>query len=226
MSEYITVFLVGLFGGVHCVGMCGGIVSILGFGVSPDKKQNPATLIPILLGYNLGRISSYTLAGAVLGGLSASIFVLDDLQQSKQVLQIAAGVFMIALGLYLGNIWTGLVKVEQLGKLLWQFIEPYSRRFIPVTSFTQAIPLGFLWGWLPCGMVYSALIMTLSAGSISKGALLMLAFGLGTLPNLLAMGFIASKLTEFTRKPAVKLLAGLVIILMGAYMLYTVLIAS
>lgn len=220
MTEYITVFLVGLFGGVHCVGMCGGIVSILSFGISPDKKQSPINLLPILLGYNIGRISSYTLAGAVIGGLSATFISLAGLHQSQQVLQMIAAVFMIALGLYLANIWTGLVKIELIGKKLWQKIEPISRKFIPVTGFSKAVPLGFFWGWLPCGLVYSVLVMTLSAGSAAKGALLMLAFGLGTLPNLLAMGFVANKLTQITRQPTVRLLAGLLIVAMGILILF------
>lgn len=219
MTEYITAFLVGLLGGVHCVGMCGGIVGALSFSVSPDKKQTPSTLFPILLGYNLGRITSYTLAGAIIGGLSATLISLTDLHQSQLILQTIAAIFMITLGLYLANIWTGLVKIEAVGKKLWGLIEPLGRRFIPVASFTKAIPLGFFWGWLPCGLVYSVLIMTLSAGSMSKGALLMLAFGLGTLPNLLAMGFIATKLSQFTRKPVVKMLAGLTIVAMGTFML-------
>lgn len=219
MTEYITVFLVGLFGGVHCVGMCGGIVGMLSFGVSSEKKHSPATLLPILMGYNLGRITGYALAGAIVGGLSATLISLTDLHESQLILQTVAAIFMIALGLYIANIWTGLVKIELLGKKLWKIIEPLSRRFIPVAGFAKALPLGFLWGWLPCGLVYSVLIMTLSAGSATKGALLMLSFGLGTLPNLLAMGFVASKLTELTRKPAIKLLAGVVIIVMGILML-------
>ena len=219
MTEYITVFLVGLLGGVHCVGMCGGIVGALSFSVSPKQKQTPSTLFPILLGYNLGRLSSYTLAGAVIGGFSASLISLAGLHQSQLVLQTIAAIFMIILGLYLANIWTGLVKIEIIGKHLWKFIEPLGRRFIPVSSFTKAIPLGFFWGWLPCGLVYSVLIMTLSTGSMSKGALLMLAFGLGTLPNLLAMGFVATRLSEFTRKPAIKMFAGLTIVAMGFFML-------
>jgi len=219
MAEYITVFLVGLLGGVHCVGMCGGIVGVLSFGVSPEKKHSPATLLPILMGYNLGRITGYTLAGAIVGGLSATFISLANLHEGQLILQTIAAIFMIALGLYIANIWTGLIKIELLGKKLWKLIEPLSRRFIPVTGFSKAVPLGFFWGWLPCGLVYSVLIMTLSAGSATKGALLMLAFGLGTLPNLLAMGFVASKLTEFTRKPTIKLLAGVVIIAMGVLML-------
>ena len=217
--EYFAIFLAGLFGGVHCVGMCGGIVSVLGLNISPQKNQSPLSLLPILLGYNLGRISSYMLAGAIMGGISASVLSLRDLHQYQVILSDFAALFMIVLGLYLANIWRGLSKVEYLGKTLWKYIEPFSRRFIPVNHFAQAVPLGMIWGWLPCGMVYSSLIMALSTGSISKGALVMLAFGLGTLANLLAMGFLASELRQFVRNAWVKLSAGLVVMGMGMAML-------
>jgi len=217
--EYLALFLTGLLGGVHCVAMCGGIVSVLGFNISPQKSQSSQGLLPILLGYNLGRISSYMLAGAIMGGISAGVFSLHELHQYQTLLSDFAALFMIILGLYLANIWRGLVKIEFLGKKLWVHIEPFSRRFIPVNNFYQAVPVGIIWGWLPCGMVYSALIMALSSGSAVKGAGLMLAFGLGTLVNLLAMGFIAGQLAQFTRKPWVKMAAGLLVVAMGLVML-------
>ena len=217
--EYIALFLTGLLGGVHCVGMCGGIVSVLGFNISTQKSQSTRGLLSILLGYNLGRISSYMLAGAIMGGISAGVFSLHELRQYQVVLSDFAAVFMIILGLYLANIWRGLVKLESLGKTLWVAIEPLSRRFIPVKHFSDAVPVGIIWGWIPCGMVYSALIMALSSGSALKGASLMLAFGLGTLANLLAMGFVAGQLGQFTRKPWVKMVAGLLVVAMGVVML-------
>ena len=217
--EYLALFLTGLLGGVHCVGMCGGIVSVLGFNISPQKSQSSLHLVPILLGYNLGRISSYMFAGMIMGGISASVFSLHELRQYQIVLSDFAAVFMIILGLYLANIWRGLVKIEGLGKKLWVHIEPFSRRFIPVKHFYHAVPVGIIWGWLPCGMVYSALIMALSSGSAIKGAGLMLAFGLGTLVNLMAMGLMAGQLTQFTRNPKVKLIAGMLVVGMGVVML-------
>ena len=215
-SPYLVAFITGLVGGVHCVGMCGGIVGILSFGQQPNSKES-STLhyIPLLLGYNIGRIAGYISAGAIIGALGASLLSLSELNQSKQILSIIAAIFMFLLGLYLAGFWNILTKVEAVGAKLWVFIEPLSRRFIPVNSIGRATPLGFLWGWLPCGLVYTILIMSLSAGSALEGALLMLAFGLGTLPNLLAMGVIANKLSKWTRNPTVKLIAGLLVIVMG-----------
>lgn len=170
------------------MGMCGGIVSALTFSLPAAKRQQLTNLMPMLLAYNTGRISGYMLAGALAGGVGGAILTLGGLEQLRHLLQWISALFMIALGLYLAGIWTGVAKVENAGRVLWKHIEPLGRRFMPVNSPVKALPLGFIWGWLPCGLVYSVLIWSLSAGSATKGALLMLAFGLGTLPSLLIMG--------------------------------------
>lgn len=219
-SPYLVAFITGLVGGVHCVGMCGGIVAILSFGQQPTpQKSSSFQHLGLLLGYNFGRIAGYVSAGAIVGALGATLLSLSDLNQSKQILSVIAAIFMLLLGLYLAGLWNALTKVEAVGAKLWQLIEPLSRRFIPVNTVARAISLGFLWGWLPCGLVYTILIMSLSAGSALEGALLMLAFGLGTLPNLLAMGIVANKLLKWTRNPKIRLIAGLLVILMAVVML-------
>ncbi len=212
-SQYFVAFLTGLLGGVHCFGMCGGIVGALTLNIQKDKQQT--SLIAINLGYNIGRISGYIVAGAIVGFLGSTLVDLTGIQSAQQILAVIAAVFMIALGLYLAGIWSGLSKIEFIGQWLWNFIQPLTRRFIPVQSFQQAVPLGFLWGWLPCGLVYTALIWTLSSGGAIEGGLIMLAFGLGTLPNLLAMGVIATRLAKWVRNPTVKLIAGLLVVLLG-----------
>jgi len=220
-SPYLIAFITGLLGGVHCVGMCGGIVSILSFGQQPNAKK-PSTFnhLPLLLGYNLGRIVGYISAGAIIGALGSTLLSLAELNQIKQLLSLLAATFMLLLGLYLAGLWNGLTKIELLGAQLWHLIEPFSRRFIPVKTIWHAIPLGFLWGWLPCGMVYTILIMSLSSASALEGALLMLAFGLGTLPNLLAMGIVATRLIKWTRQPKIRLVAGLLVIAMALITAY------
>ena len=212
-SQYLVAFLTGLFGGVHCFGMCGGIVGALTLGVS-EKDKKTSTFV-INLGYNLGRISGYIVAGAIVGFLGSSLVDLTGIQTAKQVLAVIASLFMIALGLYLAGLWNGIAKIESIGAVLWKRIQPLTQRFIPVKSFQQAVPLGFLWGWLPCGLVYTALIWTLTAGGAIEGALIMLAFGLGTLPNLLAMGVIAARLSKWVQNPTVRLIAGMLVVLMG-----------
>ncbi len=216
-SQYLVAFLTGLFGGVHCFGMCGGIVGALTLGTSDSHKQGQKKTSPLIinLGYNIGRISGYIVAGAIVGFLGSSLIDLTGIQTAKQVLAVIASLFMIALGLYLAGLWNGIAKIESIGAVLWKRIQPLTQRFIPVKNFQQAVPLGFLWGWLPCGLVYTALIWTLSAGGAVEGALIMLAFGLGTLPNLLAMGVIATSLSKWVRNPKVRLVAGMMVVLMG-----------
>jgi len=211
-------FIVGLLGGVHCLGMCGGVVGALTLG---QPQQNAATtgFWKLQLGYNLGRILSYMLAGVIAGGLGVLLAQTGPLHYTQQILSIVAGLFMILMGLYLGGWWMGLARVEKAGGLVWKRIEPLGRKLLPVRSSGQAFLLGMVWGWLPCGLVYSVLIWALSAGSMAEGALLMVAFGLGTLPNLLLMGAAAGWLGSLLRKPLVRKIAGALVILFGILML-------
>ncbi len=216
----IAAFAVGFFGGVHCVGMCGGIVGALSFGLPEEKRNRIRGHLPFLLLYNLGRIGSYTLAGAIVGGLSAWAIDLLSIRQLQLWLQLLAGIFMILLGLYLNGWWRVLVRVEQAGSVIWQRLEPYGRRLLPVQRPGQAFLLGMLWGWLPCGLVYSVLIWTLMSGGAQEGALLMLSFGLGTLPNLLAMGVFAVMLQKLVQQDWVRQVSGGLVMAFGVYMIW------
>lgn len=212
--DLISAFVVGLLGGVHCAGMCGGIVGALSFGLPAGGAR-----WPVLLAYNAGRISSYTLAGAVMGGLGFYFSGLLPVQAAQNVLLTLAGLFLILMGLYLAGWWGALGRLERVGGLLWRRIEPLGRGLLPVRSAGHAYLLGLLWGWLPCGLVYSALVWTVSAGGVVQGASLMLAFGLGTLPNLLLMGVAAAQLRRWVRHPAVRAAAGLLVIGFGVWLL-------
>lgn len=214
-SQYFAALVVGLLGGVHCLGMCGGLISAVGFTHNANARK-----FPILLAYNLGRVSSYSLAGALTGGLGATVLSLSGLHAAQQILYFFAALFMIALGLYLAGLWRGIARLERLGSGFWRKLEPLSRRFIPIKTPWQALPFGMIWGWLPCGLVYTILIWSLSAGSAWHGFLLMLAFGVGTLPNLLLMGVAASRINHLTRKPAIRRGAGLIVCLFGLVMLW------
>lgn len=208
----VAAFAVGLLGGVHCIGMCGGIVGALSFGL-PRAKLGPQ--LGFQLAYNLGRILSYSLAGALAGGLGLLLAEHSGLAQAQRVLLLIASLFMVLLGLYLGGWWPSLARLERLGLPLWRRLEPLGRGLLPLRSPLQALLLGGLWGWLPCGLVYSSLIWSLSSGGAVQGGLLMLAFGLGTLPNLLLMGVLASRLQGFLHRLWVKRLAGASVLLLG-----------
>jgi sulfite exporter TauE/SafE len=126
-------------------------------------------------------------------------------------LYVLANLMLLALGFYLAGLWQGVALLERAGSLLWARIRPLATRFIPVDSTPRALASGLLWGWLPCGMVYSVLTSALFSGSAGRGFLVMLAFGLGTLPNLLAMGLAADRLRPLLRKPSVRRGAGLLV---------------
>ncbi len=210
--SYVSVFLVGLLGGVHCVGMCGGIVTALSLS---STTRRPA--VPMLLAYNFGRIASYALAGAIVGAIGASTILLERFVPAERVLYGLANIMLILLGLYLAGLSRAVLALERVGSAVWARLQPLMKRFIPVRTLPQAFFTGAVWGWLPCGLVYSVLISALATASAAHGALLMLAFGAGTLPNLLAMGLFAQRLQTLTRKPGVRLAAGLLVAAFGVW---------
>ncbi|MCV6590886.1 MAG: sulfite exporter TauE/SafE family protein [Marinobacterium sp.] len=204
-----TALLLGLLGGSHCIGMCGGIAATIGMG--SQGQQRPL----ILLGYNLGRVCSYAVAGALVGSLS---WLLRD-QPIMLALRTLAGLMLIAMGLYVAQWWQGVTKLERGGQLLWRHIQPLAGRFLPARNLLQAFILGGLWGWLPCGLVYSTLIWTSAAGDWQQSASLMAAFGLGTLPTLLLTGLLAQQFKAMLQHRMTKSLFGSLIILFGLFTL-------
>ncbi|MBI3545275.1 MAG: sulfite exporter TauE/SafE family protein [Gammaproteobacteria bacterium] len=215
----VSAFLVGLLGSIHCLGMCGGIVGALTLGLHENIRRSPIRLFPYLLFYNLGRITSYAIAGALLGFIGAQVLNVAAPQQAQLMARLLTGAFMIALGLYLAGWWPGLAALEKLGGHFWRRLEPVGRRFLPVNHPLKALALGLVWGWLPCGMVYATLVWSLASGSAARGAELMFAFGLGTLPMLFAMGATARWLGQAARSPWVRRGAGVLILLFGVYTL-------
>jgi uncharacterized protein len=219
----IAALVVGLLGGVHCAGMCGGIVAALSLGtatsVRPAGDAGSGAPWPLLLAYNLGRVLSYTLAGGLAGGAGWFATRMMDVNQAQVVLQVFAGLFMVALGLYLAGWWQGLARVERAGGFVWRRLEPLGRRFMPVRGPGQALAVGLVWGWLPCGLVYSVLIWSISAGGVLQGAALMAAFGVGTLPNLMLMGVMAARLAGFLGRYQVRIVAGALVAGFGVWML-------
>ena len=194
----LTALIAGLLGGGHCIGMCGGIVSALSFALPPSQRH-PLRIAALMLSYNLGRILSYMVAGALVGGLGQ--LLTGQFQTVTHLLSWLAVFVLLMMAAYIGQWWYGLVKVEAIGKYLWRYLEPLGRHLMPVTHPGQALLIGVIWGWLPCGLVYSMLILTLSSGGAWQGALMMLVFGLGTLPTLLITGALARQVTYFIRQP-------------------------
>lgn len=211
-SGFFAVFLVGILGGVHCVGMCGGIVSALALQMPVTKKA-----WPIHLAYNIGRITSYTAAGALMGALSNLSLLLNHWLPIQMALYVAANLMMIGLGLYLIGMTRALAFTERAGQVLWRYVQPATRRFLPVRGVAHALPLGIVWGWLPCGLVYSVLTLALLSGSATRGALTMLAFGLGTLPNLMLAGLLLVRFRHIMQGRALRLASGFTVLVFGVW---------
>lgn len=211
-APVIAAFALGLAGSTHCVLMCGGVVGVLCAGLPAEARSRP---LPYLLAYNLGRVGSYTFAGLLAGGLGAIAQGLWPVAGAQLALKAFAGALMLGAGLYLAGVWPLFARVEALGAPLWERIRPAAQALLPVRSPRHAVALGALWGWLPCGLVYAALALALSAGSAPAGALTMLAFGLGTLPMLLAMSAAAGALSSLVRRAPVRRAVGLALGAMG-----------
>ncbi|MEZ0232481.1 MAG: sulfite exporter TauE/SafE family protein [Methylophilaceae bacterium] len=205
-----SAFLVGLLGGGHCVGMCGGIVGAVTMTLPHSKPK-----LGFVLSYNTGRIVSYGLAGLLAGFLGASGLFLNHVLPVQKILYGLASGMLVLLGLYLAGIWHGVTYLERIGVALWVRLQPYSKRFLPVQTLSQGFLVGAIWGWLPCGLVYSVLIAAIATGNALDGGLLMLVFGVGTLPTLLAMGMAAVKLKKVLQNIWLRRLSGLIVLYFG-----------
>ncbi len=220
--------MIGLLGGVHCVGMCGGIVSA--FSVATPRRPFP---VPVtngagvvaqaavydgagrVIAYNAGRLASYAVAGAIAGGVAQGVKTLSFMSSLQIGGYWLANLMLVALGLFLMDAWRGLARLEAAGQTIWRRVQPLVRHLLPVDSAPKAFALGGLWGWVPCGMVYSVLLTAMMSGSASSGAAVMLAFGAGTLPVLLTMGMLGTRLQAWTRRRSVRIAAGLVVLAFG-----------
>lgn len=180
--DYFSAFIIGLFGSGHCLSMCGGITTMLTSAI-PDKDKQTA----FIFSYNLGRIFTYSLIGAIVG-FTGSIAA-KNLGMPLVSLRLISGIFLVLLGLYIGGWLMWIAHIERLGKGIWRFLSPLSKRVIPVNSVKKSFVLGLIWGWLPCGLVYSTLTWALASHSLLDGAAIMFFFGLGTLPALFTLSF-------------------------------------
>ncbi|SIQ44952.1 sulfite exporter TauE/SafE family protein [Aquipseudomonas alcaligenes] len=212
VAPLLSALILGLLGGGHCLGMCGGLMGALTLAIPPEQR---ARRLRLLLAYNLGRILSYATAGLLIGLAGWAVAS----SPAAMALRVLAGLLLIAMGLYLAGWWSGLTRIEALGRHLWRHLQPLASRLMPVSSLPRALLLGAVWGWLPCGLVYSTLLWASSQGSPGESALLMLAFGLGTWPVLLATGMAAERLTALLRRRGVRVAGGLLVILFGIWTL-------
>jgi uncharacterized protein len=199
-AQLAAAFLIGLLGGVHCVGGFAGALAVQ----APGRRRAWA----LHLTYSAGRIASYAAAGAIMGTIGNLGLFFDQVLPVQQLLYVFANLVLVSLGLYLAGFGGLLLRLESLGAPVWRRIQPYGARVLPADSAGKAFALGALWGWLPCGVVYSLLATALLSGGAAGGSLVMLAFGLGTLPNLMLAGMMFKRLRDVTSDPRVRTAAG------------------
>ncbi|HEY9198859.1 MAG TPA: sulfite exporter TauE/SafE family protein [Gammaproteobacteria bacterium] len=208
-------FLIGFASALHCVGMCGGIIGALSLSLPPEVRAQRSYLLLFTLVYNAGRILSYGLAGALMGGLGGKVFGTLSPEFGHTILRGLAALLLVGVGLYLAGWFPKFAQLERLGVPLWKRLEPIGQRLLPVRSLPQALGFGLVWGWLPCGLVYSTLLWAASSGSAGRGALYMVAFGAGTLPAVLTTGLLAGWVTRLMRRPSTRAFIGMSLIVFG-----------
>ena len=192
---FLTLFLLGFFGGTHCVGMCGGLSSAFALQLPPHLNR-----IGLIVLLNLGRISSYVVIGLLVGLVGQVGISLDDTRAVQNGLYIAANVLLLLLGLYLAGISTAATKIEGIGKPIWKRLNPLLNKLLPIKSVPACFGVGVLWGWLPCGLVYSASLYALGSGNALHGGLYMLAFALGYVAEPARDGYICSAVENLSAK--------------------------
>ncbi len=208
---YGAAALLGLIASTHCVVMCGGISSALGLATAQDRHGRPR--ITLLIGYQLGRIGSYTLAGLLLAGvLGGAIAALDNETVRTTLRTLSALALLLAALVAYGRLRD---PGSPLGRRLWPKLAPLGRRLLPIASAPRAVAFGAIWGWMPCGFVYTVLLLATLRLDALEGALTMAMFGLGTAPALLATAFGAQRLAACATNAGARRAAG-TMLLFGA----------
>jgi len=214
-TSYLVAFVMGLFSALHCLGMCGSIIGTLTLSLRREIRDNKALLVPFVFSYNFGRITSYTLAGYVAGLVHNVLMLPLGEGQGHRILQIVSALIMAGAGLHIAGWFPRFAYIEKGGGLIWARLEPYGRRLIPVQTLPQAYVFGMIWGWLPCGLVYAAITLATTAGNEVRGALTMLAFGVGTLPAVVSVGLMTSLLVRLSSMKKFRQAAGISLILLA-----------
>lgn len=213
----VAALSIGFLGSSHCLVMCGGIASALQLAM-PQLGLRQQLKLQLML--SLGRLTTYALLGALTGAFGAAVLV--KLGISFFWLKLLAGVLLLLMALYVARLWFALTLLEKSGAALWRKVQPLAKSLLPLDKNRKALAYGLCWGLLPCGLVYSSLGWSLASGSAWQGALLMLAFGLGTLPAMLAVGRFARQLSQFKNNPLVRATAA---VMLAFYALYTIAVA-
>ncbi|NTS77303.1 sulfite exporter TauE/SafE family protein [Catenovulum sp. SM1970] len=208
MTDFITAFFIGLMASSHCIAMCGGISMAIG---AQQKISDIAF-------YNLGRITSYTLMGLIVGLLG--LLFTELLQSGLALLRMFAGALLILMGLYISRWYLGISHFEKLFVPVWRLIQPAASKALSSKSPTGKLCAGFLWGWLPCGLIYSNLAWASTQAEPINAMLVMLFFALGTLPSMFTTGLLFNQAKDLFKYEYFKIVSGSLIIIYGFYSIY------
>lgn len=208
--SYFIAILTGILSSTHCIGMCGGVVIFLS--ISSNNNKNFYYI------YNFGRIISYFTIGIVSGIIG--ILINDFFNKILLFLKLISNLAIINIGIYIIYNSKTLLFLEKLGFIAWNKIYKYINLFFPIKNVLQAIIIGFIWGFIPCGIVYNVLIWTINCGSIIKSSFLMLLFGIGTLPAMLLTGHSAILYKKAINNKLIKKILGFLLIFLGVIGIY------
>ena len=203
--------MLGLLGSMHCVGMCGSIVGLMTHAAKQQRTASWLNYFKIPF-YHIGRILSYSLAGFMAASIGSTLIGSIGMDQAKTIAQLLTGVFMLLLGLSLGGFFNGLALLDPIGHKLWKMLAPLAKRSFSLKNPFSALFAGAVWGWLPCGLVYTALMLTLPSQSPTQGALAMASFGIGTLPLLLVVGHLSGRAFSIAQHTFFRRTVGLILI--------------
>lgn len=213
-TSYVYALIMGLFSSLHCIGMCGSIIGTLTLSLETNIRNNRSKLLPYVLSYNVGRISSYAVAGLLVGNFYRLFEPFDDIV-GHRILQAISAIVMVSAGFYIGGWFPKFAYIEKLGVNIWSWLEPIGRKLIPVKNIRHAFLFGTVWGWLPCGLVYTALALAATSGNPMHSALTMTAFGVGTLPAVIGIGIMTNKLVNLSRMRHIRQAVGIFFIVIA-----------
>jgi hypothetical protein len=214
----LAALLAGLAGSAHCFSMCGGIAGALGMQARAAVATTASAVQAASL-YQIGRVAGYSIAGAIFGFIGARAAQLLDLARMAYVLRVASGVLIVLLGIRLLLRWNALQWIERLGARFWMTLRPLVQFAGSRTGAGKPICIGLLWSLLPCGLVYSMLMLAAMSAKPLDGALIMLAFGAGTLPSMLTTSLLAARLQAHASSPAARIVSGVLMVTLGTWML-------
>jgi len=214
-TSFFVALLMGLFSAFHCLGMCGSIIGSLTLSLKREIRENKRLLLPFVASYNTGRVLSYSMAGMLAGFAENVLTIPFGEGHGHRILQILSAIVMLGAGLHIGGWFPRFAYIEKFGNVVWRRIEPYGRRLVPVETLPRAFVFGMVWGWLPCGLVYTALALAATTGDVFRSTFTMLAFGLGTMPAVMGVGIMTSWMVKLSNMKRFRELTGIVLILLA-----------